>query len=118
MSPKIKNIIIVIVIIVIAFFGYQMYFVSSTPAAITLVAEQAAANQFVDGQAILTLLNNLNRVTLDESIFSNKIFISLTDFGKPIQEQAIGRQNPFLPIGVDNAGVIIVPKSTSTVKTR
>jgi len=115
MSQKTKQIIISLIIIIVAFIGYKMFYVSDQPSDSTLVAEQATNAQFVDGQTILVLLNNLNRVTLDDSIFSNKIFVSLTDFGRPIEDQIIGRQNPFLPIGVDGLGIIL-PKGTSTSK--
>jgi hypothetical protein len=116
MTQRTKQIIIVIVIIIIAFIGFKMFFAPKVSPDTTLVADQATSAQFVDGQTILVLLNNLNQVTLDDSIFSNNIFISLVDFERPIQDQVIGRQNPFLPIGIDGSGITL-PLSTSSAST-
>ena len=114
MNQRIKQIIIVVIIITVSFVGYKMFFVSSEPAGSTLASDQGGVGQVVDGPAILALLNALNKVTLDDSVFSDKIFVSLINFEKPLEEQVIGRQNPFLPIGVDGSGIIL-PVATSTV---
>ncbi len=99
MNQKTKQIIIILIIIVISFIGYKMYFVSPDPAGTALVAEKAATSQLADGQIILTSLSRLEKVKLDESIFSNEVFNSLVNFERPIEPQTIGRPNPFLPIG-------------------
>jgi hypothetical protein len=118
MSQKIKQTIIALVIIAIAFFGFKAFFASDSTGDVALVSEGSSTSQFVDGKTILVLLNKLSRITLDDSIFSNQIFTGLVNFEKPIEDQVIGRQNPFLPIGVDGSG-LIVPKATTTVpKTR
>ncbi len=103
MTQNIKQIVITIVIIVIAFVGFKMFFSNDEATGVALTADQNINSEFVDGQTILILLNKLNRVTLDNSIFTNKIFTSLVNFERPISEQAIGRPNPFLPIGTDSA---------------
>lgn len=117
MTQKTKQIIIALIIIIVAFIGFKMFFTGNDSADTTLVSDQAKSAEFIDGQTILTLLNNLNKVTLDEFIFSDKIFISLVDFGRPIQDQIIGRQNPFLPIGADGSGLTL-PKNASTSKAK
>lgn len=115
MNQKTKQIIVIIIIIIIAFFGFQWFFGSNSSQDFTLVADQTK-NSFIDGQTILVLLGKLNKVTLDDSVFSNKVFNSLINFERPIQDQVIGRKNPFLPLGVDGSG-IITPKGTSTSAT-
>lgn len=112
MTQKTKQIIIAIVIIVIAFIGFKMFFSNTDSNDTTLVADKATSAEFIDGQIILDLLNELNAVTLDNSIFSNKLFVSLVNFERPIAEQIPGRPNPFLPIGVDSSAGL--PRSTST----
>jgi len=114
MSQKIKQIIIVAVVLIVAFFGIKMFFGSPTVTDTTLTAESAAAAQFVDGQMILDLLDKLNKVTLDDSVFANKVFVSLVSFERPIEGQVVGRPNPFLPIGVDGSGIITSNNSTSS----
>ena len=117
MTKITKQIIIIVVIIIAAFVVYRMFFVGNAPSDTSLVADQTATQEFAEGQAILALLQNLSNVTLDNAIFSDKTFVSLVDFEKPIADQAVGRQNPFLPIGVEGAGTIL-SGDTSTVKIR
>jgi len=114
MSKNTKQIIISLVIIIIAFVGYKIYFVDDTAKNVSLVADKSSNSQFIDGQMILVLLNQLNRVTLDDSIFSNKVFTRLISFERPIADQPIGRENPFLPIGSDAR----LPNTTATTTVR
>ncbi len=116
MAQKTKQIIIAVIIIVIAFFIFRYFFANPTPADTALTADNPAG-QFIDGQAILTLMNNLKNVNLDDSIFSDKTFASLISFERPLREQIAGRPNPFLPIGADGTGTIL-PVSTSSTKTK
>ncbi|MFA7252768.1 MAG: hypothetical protein WC027_02835 [Candidatus Paceibacterota bacterium] len=116
MTQKIKQIIIAAVIIIVAFVGFKMFFGNDGPADEALAVENTATGQFIDGQAILVLLGRLNQVKLDESIFSSSVFTSLESFEKPIEEQAISRNNPFAPIGVENQ--IIKPATTTATTTR
>ncbi len=49
-------------------------------------------------QELLVTLSNLRTIHLDESIFEDTVFVSLSDFGVTIPLQAIGRRNPFAPL--------------------
>jgi hypothetical protein len=83
------------VALVIAIFVYFTYFSgsSSTPALTT--SDQATTVS----QNLLVTLQNLHTIKLDESIFSNPVFLSLTDFGVTIPPENVGRQDPFAPLG-------------------
>jgi len=116
MTKITKQIIIGAVVVIIAFVVFKVFFSNNTPSDTTLVPDQT--NITVAGsQNILALLSSLNKVTLDDSIFSDRIFTSLTSFERPIEDQAIGRENPFLPIGIDGS-VITLPKATTTTRVR
>jgi len=117
MTQKTKQIIIAVVVIVVAFFGFKMFFVSPEAGDDALVAEKASVAENLEGQLILNLLNKLDRVTLDESIFSNKVFVSLQSFERVLEGQVAGRKNPFMPIGIEESGAA-APKSTSTSSIR
>lgn len=56
----------------------------------------------VSGDLLVTL-NNLNTIKLDEGIFKDPVFMSLSDFGVTLPTQAAGRRNPFAPVGQDGA---------------
>lgn len=49
-------------------------------------------------EELIKTLTSLNTIKLDESLFSDPAFVSLSDFGVIIPEQPIGRRNPFAPL--------------------
>ena len=116
MTKITKQIIIAAVVIIIAFVVFKVFLSSDVSSDTTLVSDQTTPT-VAGSQNILALLSSLNKVTLDDSIFSDKIFTSLTSFERPIEDQAIGRENPFLPIGVDSF-VVTLPKATTTTRVR
>lgn len=50
-------------------------------------------------EELLVTLSNLHVIRLDDSIFSDPIFLSLSDFGVTIPPEQVGRRNPFAPVG-------------------
>ena len=62
-----------------------------------LVGIPITSEQEIDGD-LLSTLRELKRLRLDESIFSNPSFVSLTDQSKPLPSQTSGRINPFAPL--------------------
>jgi aminopeptidase-like protein len=113
MTQRTKQIIVAVIVIIVAFFGFKMFFAPDTTGDVALVTEQATTLNFAEGQIILSLLGKLNQVTLDRSVFSNKVFLSLINFEQPIEDQVVGRQNPFLPIGKDSPSSLL-PLATTT----
>jgi hypothetical protein len=67
--------------------------------AITPTSNVGASNN------LISVLSGLRTITLDGSLFQDPSFLGLQDFGIPLQEEPVGRYNPFLPIGVDAVGV-------------
>jgi hypothetical protein len=105
MSQKTKQIIIAVIVIGIAFFGFKMFFTSDVPSDVSLSVDGAGDTYIQEGQEILVLLEQLSNINLDNSIFSNQIFLSLVNFEKPLEPQIEGRPNPFLPIGRDTSSI-------------
>jgi hypothetical protein len=66
----------------------------------SLVAEKKTAD-FADAKNILTLLNRMNQIKLDDSIFNSAVFQSLKDTTVTLVSQPTGRNNPFAPLGTD-----------------
>lgn len=78
----------------ILFYVYFNYFRGdSTEALLTTSADSIASPD------LLATLSHLHTITLNSSIFSDPVFLSLTDFGVEIPPQNVGRPNPFAPIG-------------------
>lgn len=76
---------------------YFTYFSGSTA---PLTA--SSVDQSVSGDLLVTL-NSLHTIKLDNSIFGDPVFASLSDFGVSIPAQDAGRRNPFAPIGKADA---------------
>ncbi|MCX6736410.1 MAG: hypothetical protein NTZ13_04995 [Candidatus Parcubacteria bacterium] len=53
------------------------------------------------GDQILALLQELNVIQLDDTIFSDPTFLSLKDYHVDLAEEPRERNNPFAPIGKD-----------------
>ncbi len=82
-----------------------------------LVGVPVSHNQVIDGN-LLSTLSQLKRLRLDESIFSNQSFVSLTDQSKPLAPQTSGRINPFAPFDVVNTTFTSSPISSSSTPSR
>lgn len=48
-------------------------------------------------QKLVVMLTSLNTIRLNDSVFKDPVFQSLSDFGVVIPEQQVGRRNPFAP---------------------
>lgn len=96
MSSQIKNIIIVIVVLVLAFGAYS-YFKKGTSE--TSGSLQINAQRDVDilGQDMVRVLNRINEIDLDRSIFTDPVYVNLKDRSQEIQPQPIGKENIFSP---------------------
>ncbi len=58
------------------------------------------------GNRVLSLLNTINGLKIDDSIFKTAVFISLIDYTNIIPERPVGRPNPFAPIsGIEKTTV-------------
>ncbi len=96
-KSSIKNLVIVgVVILAIAGAGYFYATRDQSPDTL-LVASSSGGSSSVD-QDLLASLQQLKLLKLDDSIFSNPIWRSLSDFGQTIPPQTPNRPNPFAPL--------------------
>jgi hypothetical protein len=76
--------------------AYFMFFSGdSSDPLLTTTAEDPTSQVSRD---LLITLTNLNVIRLDETIFTDPVFVSLSDFGVTIPPQPVGRRNPFAPL--------------------
>lgn len=99
-SSNTKNLIIAGVILV-ALLGAGYFYTTRDRVsdADLLVGIPITSEQAIDGD-LLSTLRELKRLRLDESIFSDQSFLSLTDQSRPLPPQTSGRINPFAPLEV------------------
>ena len=94
-----NNIIILIVIVIIIIFAI-VYLRKGTVDDSSLSTDTQISNS-ADATLVYTLLKKMSFVKLDDSIFSNQLFINLKDNTVLLDKQEVGRENPFSPIGRD-----------------
>ncbi len=104
-----KNMILIGVVVVAAAI---LYFYSSSGSG-ALLTNSGEENSPVS-QEILATLGNLRTIKLDNSIFTDPLFMSLSDFGVAIPPAAAGRRNPFAPVGADGAAAAKPATTTGT----
>ncbi len=112
MTPKLIKFIVAVVIIGVAFLLIKSFL--STPVNSSLVGSSGSP-KFIDDKNIVSMLNRLDKVTLDDGIFTSQVFTSLSNFEKVIDSEPIGRRNPFAPIGTDGIAPARPSTATSTV---
>ncbi len=93
---KYKNITVTVVIAILLYLGYS-YFFGGVSAPSNIVTETANPAQSEVGGDLLQTLLTLRSLTLNEGIFTDKVFVSLRDFSQPITPLPVGRKNPFAP---------------------
>ncbi len=89
---------ILIAVVVIASIAVYMYYFGGEDEPILEQQAVAGVDNPID-QELIALLLELKGITLDESIFSNPVFSSLSDFSQALVPEPVGRINPFAPYG-------------------
>ncbi len=91
-----KNLLFILGAVIVL--GGLFYYMSNSGAPTPLLTSSASSNSPVT-QQLLVSLSSLHTITLDNAIFSDPVFVSLTDFGVQIAPENVGRGNPFAPFG-------------------
>jgi len=101
MFAKYKKVIIVTLIAVLGFIGYSI-FLKPAPQAESLLKNSDSREVNVLGQEIIRSLSRIQSLRLDQSLFSDPIYLRLVDDSVEIPEPAVGRLNPFEPLPIEN----------------
>ena len=100
-SSSKKGFFIVIILIVLGAGAY--FYFQGTPSDSASSLSSSATAESTDASAVgtrvLSLLNQINSLKIDTSIFNSLVYRSLVDYSITIPEQNVGRPNPFAPIG-------------------
>lgn len=89
-------VIAVIVTVVLVMLGYFYVQGSKAPASSGLEEQDPLSNDV--GISEVRLLEQIQSVQIDTSLFKSPAYQSLQDFSVKIPEQNVGRPNPFAPI--------------------
>lgn len=84
---------IIIIVGVVLLGAFIMLRGSSNTSTENGVTRTAAGSSI--GTNVLAALGQLDRLTLDDSVFKTPVFRSLKNFSREIQTQPVGKSNPF-----------------------
>lgn len=97
MSSTIRNILLLVALIVILAVGYFTFFNKGDEELLSSGVSGAEQVE-LETQALLKQLQDLQKVKIDQSIFSDPRFMSLQDYRQQLPEEGSGRANPFAPV--------------------
>jgi hypothetical protein len=89
-----KLYVILIILALAGVWAYFMFFSGGSGNSATVTTDETSPLS----QDVLVTLSNLHTIKLDSTIFTDPVFVSLTDYGVAIPPQAAGRRNPFAPL--------------------
>lgn len=96
MKNNILTIILVVFVGMIAFW----YLTKTNDSSSNIVAD-AGTIQSGDAKYVYNLLQQMDKVTLDDTLFTGNVFKNLKDNTVSFSPQPSGRTNPFAPVGTD-----------------
>jgi predicted negative regulator of RcsB-dependent stress response len=91
--------------------GYQLF--ASHPVAAESSLTAVNASDDIESSALISMIDKIESIQLDNSIFANSVFLSLEDNTVTLPTPVVGRPNPFAPVG---GTVVAAPKKTTTTK--
>jgi hypothetical protein len=95
MGNTIKNIATVLGIATFAFGAYYLYVQQSSDALGSETAEQSKQAMLAKTSIFISHSQELDQISLDLSILEDARFRSLESASSPLEEQPVGRPNPF-----------------------
>lgn len=95
MGNTIKNLATVLGIATFAFGAYYLYVQKSSSGFDSEAAEQSMQAMLAKTSVFISHSQELDQISLDLSVLEDERFRSLQSASGPLQEQPIGRQNPF-----------------------
>ena len=102
-----KIIIVVVVIFIIAALGFSLFYFTSgsdTAADSTIVVSGPNATDtpaVVASRDFLVVLGKFESITFNTSVLEDRVFASLIDQSVALQQEPMGRPNPFAPLGAE-----------------
>lgn len=96
-----KSILILAAVAALAIGGYFFFIAGSDSTAAVALSddtERQLEESLAIEQEIIIELRKIQSIRISEGIYDDPAFVSLIDFSRPIEPQAVGRENPFAPL--------------------
>jgi len=109
-----KTIFIIIIVGLLIMIAFSYLGNSGTSTSSTSLTATQSGSESADAQYIYSLLQQMNQVKLEDTVFSDPSFLNLKDNTVSFSAQPSGRDNPFSPVG----SVANTNQSSTTIKVR
>ena len=86
------------VIVIAAAIGYFYFYGNSASTPSTLLSSSPTSDSAIVGAQVLGLLNQIQSLKIDTSIFTDPGYNTLRDYSVAIPPVNVGRPNPFAPL--------------------
>ena len=90
-------IIVIPLLLIGAYFAYTQFFAADTSNPDGLVTDESGG---ILGQDILLMVDRLQGIAIDKSVFSGVLLTHLQDLSSTIIPESKGKPNPFAPIAI------------------
>lgn len=97
MSSLVQNLFIFLGLVVVLALGYYLY-TQNEMSSLSLNNDAISTQVAAESAMFLSRLNELKKIDLDDSLFSDPRFRSLIDNSAPVIEDPVGRPNPFVEV--------------------
>ncbi len=118
---KYKSIILFLLVVVLIIVGYLFFFSgSSADKNENAISDKTVNEKYLTeeekqvGGKVLSLLLRMKSIKLESGIFSNPVFEKLKDNSQKIQDEPVGRDNPFKSVQVDTEQIYPAPFTLSS----
>ncbi len=108
MSSVTKNIVTILGVLTVAFAGYYFYAQRSSLEVTT--DDYTLQEMLANTEVFIVRSQELDQMNFDLTVFEDQRFRTLRTFTSPVQEQLVGRPDPFAPAG----GNTFISTETST----
>lgn len=94
MLNALKNIFILVGLLLTAGLGYYLY---TNQNGMNLQTNDQDFSIEAESAALISKINSIKRITIDQELFNDPRFRNLRSFATPIPVYPVGRDNPFEP---------------------
>ena len=98
MSNLTKNIVIVLGLATVGFAAYFVFMKQEDPVVSFETNEAMLESMLANSQLFIERRQNLETISLGTDLFDDERFTSLRSYSRPVEEQSVGRPNPFEPV--------------------
>ena len=96
MSNLLRNLLIALAVVICVWFGYT-FFIKKDDSSAGIVKAGDSSTAALQAQEFLVKLQQLDKIHIGNSLFSDDRFNSLIDFRNELVPEPVGRTNPFAP---------------------